>query len=381
MKTITLRYPKQITFGSNSINNFIEDYLQLSYKRLFVVTFPEILQALENNFNKLRGEGIGIFIDTSITSEPTYKTFAEVLQHAEDVHADSVIGIGGGSSLDVAKLVAAQLNNNQSIEEIIGIGKLKQRATFLACLPTTAGTGSEVSPNAILLDESDSLKKGSVSPYLVADAAYIDPVLTYSVPPQVTAATGMDALTHCIEEYTNRFAHPMVDVYALEGIKLIGANLIDAYKNGKNSEAREKVALGSLYGGLGLGTVNTAAVHALSYPLGGEFHIAHGLSNAVLLPYVMKFNMSAAPERYAQVAIALGVEKQEDDLTTAGKGVDKIFEMCSALDIPVRLSELGIPENAIEQMVEGAMKVTRLLKNNPRAMTKEDARNIYFEAY
>lgn len=381
MKTITLKYPKQITFGNDSINNFVEDYLQFDYKRLFVVTFPEILATLEKTFKKLKDNNVDIFVDTSIISEPTYKTFAKVLKHAKDVHADSVVGIGGGSSLDVAKLVAAQLNNSQLIGDIIGIGKLRQRTTYLACLPTTAGTGSEVSPNAILLDEIDNLKKGIVSEHLIADAAYIDPVLTYSVPPKVTAATGMDALTHCIEEYTNIFSHPVVDIYALEGIKLIGANLIDAYRNSQNTEAREKVALGSLYGGLGLGPVNTAAVHALSYPLGGEFHIAHGLSNAVLLPYVMKFNMSAAPERYAQVAIALGVEKQEDDLITAGKGVDKIFEMCSALDIPIRLSELGIPENAIEQMVEGAMKVTRLLKNNPRTMTKEDARNIYFEAY
>jgi len=381
METITLRYPKQITFGNNSINIFVENYIQLGYKRLFVVTFPEILPALENNFNKLKNNGADIFIDTSIISEPTYKTFTEVLKHAAYVKADSIVGIGGGSSLDVAKLVAAQLNNNQSIEEIIGIGKLKQRATYLVCLPTTAGTGSEVSPNSILLDENDCLKKGVVSTHLVADAAYIDPVLTYSVPPKVTAATGMDALIHCIEEYTNLFAHPIVDVYALEGIKLIGANLIYAYKDGKNSAAREKVALGSLYGGLGLGTVNTAAVHALSYPLGGEFHIAHGLSNAVLLPYIMKFNMSAAPERYAQVAIALGAEKQEDNLRTAEKGVDKIFEMCRTLDIPVKLSELNIPGDAIEQMVEGAMKVTRLLKNNPRTITKEDARNIYLEAY
>ena len=381
MKTITLKYPKQITFGNNCIDNFIEDYLHLSNKKLFVVTFPEILPTLEKTFKKLKNSNVNIFIDTSIISEPTYKTFAKVLQHAKDVQADSVVGIGGGSSLDVAKLVAAQLNNSQLIEDIIGIGKLKQRTTYLACLPTTAGTGSEVSPNAILLDEIDNLKKGVVSEHLIADAAYIDPVLTYSVPPKVTAATGMDALTHCIEEYTNIFAHPVVDVYALEGIKLIGANLIDAYKNSQNTEAREKVALGSLYGGLGLGTVNTAAVHALSYPLGGEFHIAHGLSNAVLLPYVMKFNMVSSPERYAQVALALGVKKQEDDLSTAEKGVERIFEMCKFLDIPVKLSELNIPKDAIKRMVEGAMKVTRLLNNNPRTITKEDAHNIYLEAY
>src|SRR5262249_48336492 len=160
---------------------------------------------------------------------------------------------------------------------------------FLVCLPTTAGTGSEVSPNAILLDEADQLKKGVVSPYLVPDAAYVDPQLTRSVPPSVTAATGLDALTHCIEAYANKFAHPAVDLYALQGVGIIAQNLLRAVRNGGDMEARTELSLGSFYGGLCLGPVNTAAVHALAYPLGGQFHVAHGVSNAVLLPHVIRF--------------------------------------------------------------------------------------------
>ena len=154
-----------------------------------------------------------------------------------------------------------------------------------------------------------------------------------------------------------------------------------AFRDGGNSVAREKVALGSLYGGLGLGPVNTAAVHALSYPIGGEFHIPHGLSNAILLPYVMKFNMTAAPGKYAKVALALGVEEQANDVSTAEKGVEKVFELCRELDIPLKMSELKIHENAIDRMAEGAMKVTRLLKNNPRLLTADEEKNIYVEAY
>ncbi|MDE5672263.1 MAG: iron-containing alcohol dehydrogenase, partial [Duncaniella sp.] len=248
-------------------------------------------------------------------------------------------------------------------------------------LPTTAGTGSEVSPNAILLDERDKLKKGIVSEYLLADAAYVDPKLTMTVPSKVTADTGMDALTHCIEAYTNKFAHPAADIYALQGIKLIAANLLRAVKDGNDVEAREALALGSLYGGLVLGPVNTAAVHALSYPLGGEFHIPHGLSNAILLPSVMKFNRPANLKKYAEVAIACGAPQGKDDDETAQNGVDFIYELSKAVGIPQKLSELNIPQSAVDRMAKAAMEVQRLLKNNPREVTEQDAKDIYNSLY
>jgi alcohol dehydrogenase class IV len=197
----------------------------------------------------------------------------------------------------------------------------------------------------------------------------------------VTAATGMDALTHCIEVYANRFAHPMIDLYALEGIRLIAANLPQAVENGDDVETRANMALGSLYGGLGLAPVNTAAVHALAYPLGGEFHVAHGVSNAVLLPHVLRFNLSAAPERYAQVALALGVEAGDSDLGTAQRGLDRLTELSRECGIPGGLSELGVPAEAIPRMAQSAMKVTRLLQNNLRELTVSDVEAIYRAAY
>jgi alcohol dehydrogenase class IV len=301
----------------------------------------------------------------------------ETLSAARAAQADAVLGIGGGSAMDVAKVVAALYDGEQEIGDTFGIENLASRALFLACLPTTSGTGSEVSPNSILLDEAENLKKGIVSPHLVPDAAYVDPLLTVSVPPEVTAATGLDALIHCIESYANRFAHPIVDLYALQGIRLINHNLVRTVEDGQDLEARTNMALGSLYGGLCLAPVNTAAVHALAYPLGSEFHVAHGISNAVLLPHVFRFNMSAAPERHAQIALALGVKDEGSPLETAQRGlarIEALFEQCG---VPSSLAELGVPREAIPGMAQAAMKVTRLLNNNLRELTEADARAIY----
>lgn len=381
MKAITLLQPQKIVFGTGCIQTLVDDYKQLGKQRLFVLTAPPIRPLIEDALAELTAAGISIEVYDQVMAEPTLNDFNRILEYARQFDADSVVGIGGGSVLDVAKLVAAFAKSEQQAADCFGTGFIKAKGLWLACLPTTAGTGAEVSPNAILLDERDHLKKGIVSPYLVADAAYVDPKLTWTVPAKVTADTGMDALTHCIEAYTNKFAHPAVDIYALQGIRLIAANLERAVKGGKDVEAREALALGSLYGGLCLGPVNTAAVHALSYPLGGEFHIPHGLSNAILLPSVMKFNRPANLKRYAEVAIALGCEPGKDDNETAQRGVDFIYQLADTVGIPKKLTDLGIPQTAVDGMAKAAMEVQRLLKNNPREVTEQDARDIYNSLY
>ncbi|MBE6248087.1 MAG: iron-containing alcohol dehydrogenase [Prevotella sp.] len=381
MKAITLLQPQKIVFGTGCIETFTEDYKKLGLQRLMVLTAPPILPLIEEPLASLKAAGASIEIFQNILAEPTVNDFKKILEVARQFKADSVVGIGGGSVLDVTKLVAAFINSDQQVEDCFGTGFIKAKGLWFACLPTTAGTGSEVSPNAILLDERDHLKKGIVSPYLIADAAYVDPKLTWTVPSKVTADTGMDALTHCIEAYTNKFAHPSVDIYALQGIRLIAANLEKAVKDGKDVEAREALAFGSLYGGLCLGPVNTAAVHALSYPLGGEFHIPHGLSNAILLPSVMKFNMPANVKRHAEVAIALGCEPGKNDEETAQRGVDFIYRLAAAVGIPDKLTALGIPQTSVPGMAKAAMQVQRLLKNNPREVTEQDALDIYNSLY
>ncbi len=381
MKQITLLQPQKIVFGTGCIATFVEDYKKMGLQRLFVLTAPPIRPLIEDTLAELKSAGISIEVIQDIVAEPTVNDFKKILEVARKFKADSVVGIGGGSVLDVTKLIAAFINSDQQVEDCFGTGFVKQKGLWFACLPTTAGTGSEVSPNAILLDERDHLKKGIVSPFLIADVAYVDPKLTWTVPAKVTADTGMDALTHCIEAYTNKFAHPSVDIYALQGIRLIAANLEKAVKNGQDQEAREALAFGSLYGGLCLGPVNTAAVHALSYPLGGEFHIPHGLSNAILLPSVMKFNMPANIKRHAEVAIALGCQLGANDEETAQRGVDFIYQLADAVGIPKKLTDLGIPQTAVDGMAKAAMEVQRLLKNNPREVTEQDARDIYNSLY
>ena len=381
MKAITLLQPQKIVFGTGCIQTFVDDYKKMGLQRLFVLTAPPILPLIEEPLADLKAAGISIEVFQDIVAEPTVNDFKKILEVARQFKADSVVGIGGGSVLDVTKLVASLTYSDQQVEDCFGTGFIKKHGLWFACLPTTAGTGSEVSPNAILLDKRDHLKKGIVSPFLIADAAYVDPKLTWTVPAKVTADTGMDALTHCIEAYTNKFAHPSVDIYALQGIRLIAAHLERAVKDGKDVEAREALAFGSLYGGLCLGPVNTAAVHALSYPLGGEFHIPHGLSNAILLPSVMKFNMTANVKRHAEVAVALGCQPGKDDEETARRGVDFIYRLAAAVGIPDKLTALRIPQTAVDGMAKAAMQVQRLLKNNPREVTEQDARNIYNSLY
>lgn len=377
MKSIELKQPQRIVFGTGCMKQMCEEYIASGMKNLFILTADPILPLVQPVICRLEEEGVRTMVETKILGEPTVGDFKRILKEAQEFGADSVIGIGGGSVMDVAKLVAVFMHSEQKIEKCYGIGFIRQRGVWFACAPTTAGTGSEVSPNAILLDETDNGKKGIISNFLLADVAYLDPQLTATVPPRITAETGMDALTHCIEVYTNKFAHPCVDMYALKGIELIAKNLERAVKNGSDMEAREAMLLGSMYGGLGLGPVNTAAVHALAYPVGGMFHKSHGLSNSVLLPTVMKFNMQGNEKRYADVAIACGCEPGATDEETAMRGVEFIAAMSKACGIPQTLEEIGIPASAIDDMAKAAMLQQRLLKNNPRPITEEDCREIY----
>lgn len=377
---ITLLNPHRLVFGVGSFDQFIQDYLETGKKRLFILSFSGLTDKLSEKLKQLESKGISIRQSTAITKEPSFQDFEEILKEARTFKADSVVGIGGGSILDVAKLVAAQLLNTQSTESIIGKGNLAERVTYLACIPTTSGTGSEVSPNAIFVDEKGN-KIGVISPFLIPDAAYIDPVLTISVPKSITASTGIDALTHCLEAYANKFSHPVTDLIALEGIRLVAKHLKKACDDGADLEARSQLALGSMYGGMCLGPVNTAAVHALAYPLGVKFHINHGLSIALLLPAVMEFTLSAAPGRFADIAIALGAERKGSDLETAKAGVVLIKKLIQDCGLPTSLAAVNVPFSAVEDMAIDAVKIERLLKNNLKEVALEDAKKIYQSAF
>ena len=381
MRDISIYFPSRLVFGKGKLDQLTNEILSLRAKKALIVTIEPLLPRLDSLIKELKSKSIDTLVDLSITGEPYFSDFEELFSKIASFNPDVVIGIGGGSVLDVAKLVAAQLENEQSLREYVGNGLLQGRVRKLICLPATAGTGSEVSPNAILVDDEDGQKKGIISPFLVPDVVIVDPLLTLSLPPAITAATGIDALTHCLEAYTNKFAHPMIDLYAYKGMQLISQNIVEAVRHGENEDARTAVALGSVYGGFCLGPVNTAAVHALSYPLGSMYRLPHGLSNALLLPYIMEFNLQTSANRYAEVAMALGCDRQSDYMTTAKSGVEKIKQLIRDCGLPLHLREVGVKKEDIPAIAESGMKIQRLLKNNPRDLLLGDAINIYKEAY
>ncbi|WP_347838387.1 iron-containing alcohol dehydrogenase [uncultured Draconibacterium sp.] len=378
---ITLHNPAKLVFGCGCFQSFVNDLEKAGYKNIFILAIPEIENLLSEATGILKKQGCRIEVNTSIRKEPSFEDYRELLELANQINPDCIVGIGGGSVLDTAKLLAATVGSDVDVRSFLAGEKKLSRVKAMICLPTTSGTGSEVSPNAIFFDPDTGGKVGVIDPHLVPDATYVDPELTKSVPPSVTAATGLDALTHCIEAYVNNFSNPITDLFALEGIKLIGQNLLTAFRDGDNMEAREKVALGSMYGGMCLGPVNTGAVHALAYPLGSTFKIPHGVSNAMLLPYVLEFNLDKAVTKYANVAKAMGVQATGDEKAEAKTGIEQIKAMIKEFKIPGCLSDLNIQEKDIEEMAKSALKIQRLLKNNVREVLLNDAIDIYKKAY
>src|SRR3989337_1553394 len=232
--SLKIFFPGKLVFGNGSLQQLPDDILQLKPSRVFIITIGPLKNAISGFIQTLEAGNVEVLIDTSIVQEPSFNDFETLMKTVIPFNPDIVIGIGGGSVLDIAKLVAAQLDNEQQLRDYVGIGLLKGRKKKLICVPATSGTGSEASPNAILVDDTDNQKKGIISPYLVPDIVYVDPLLTISVPPAITAATGLDALTHCLEAYTNKFAQPFIDIYAYEGMRLIAGNIVQAVKNGKD---------------------------------------------------------------------------------------------------------------------------------------------------
>ncbi|MBL6928965.1 MAG: iron-containing alcohol dehydrogenase [Rhodospirillales bacterium] len=307
-----------------------------------------------------------------VVPEPDIANLDAVLAVTAELAPDLVVGFGGGSAMDLAKLAAVLGDGGQTLADVVGAHLVKGRRPLLAQVPTTAGTGSEGGTRSLVTDTQNARKMAVESLYMLADMVALDPQLTVSLPPALTAATGVDALAHCVESYTNVKAHPAIDVYATEGIRLIGRYLGRAVENGEDLEARTALALASLYGGFCLGPVNTAAGHAVAYPLGTRHHIAHGHANAVIFPHVLAFNASVAPERTAFVLDALGVS---GDVSQAA------LQFCENLGIEMRMSRLGIPEADLEAMSGEAFAIKRLLDNNPREVSREDILGIYKAAY
>jgi alcohol dehydrogenase class IV len=381
---LNFQMPGKLCFGRDAILELPGQVRRLGATRVLLVTDPGVVACgLANRAGDiLKSSGIQCVLFSSVEPDPCVQTPVKAASAAAGAAADIVVGLGGGSAIDVAKLAAVLARDPGDPLRFAGIGKIPTAGLPVIAIPTTAGTGSEVTPIAVLSDTEAHLKKGIVSEHLIPKVALVDPQLTVSLPPHITAYTGMDALTHCIEAYTNRFAQPFVDTLALEGIRLIGGALRTAVRQGNDVSAREAMALASLYGGLCLGPVNTAAVHAMAYPLGGTFNVPHGLANTVLLPEVMAFNLPACAERYARIATALGVNCLKDPAEmAANKAVEAVRTLARDVNMNVRLRDLGVPASAIPTMAREAVQVTRLMQNNPRALTVEDTAAIYTAAH
>jgi alcohol dehydrogenase len=300
---------------------------------------------------------------------------------AKNYGCDVLVGIGGGSALDTAKAAVLLTKNPGTLEDYFGIGLVKQRGVPAILIPTTSGTGAEITPNSLFYVPAIKEKKAVVSPHTIPDVAIIDPLLTLTVPPGVTAATGMDALSHAVEAYTSLNASPMTDLYALEAIRLIGTHLRTAVANGNDLAAREGMARASFYAGIAIGNAGTNIVHALAYPLQGQHRITHGVANSLLLPYGMEFNALSNLTKFAAVAEALGEPVVGlSPRAAAAKSAEACRLLSMDVGIPQRMSAVGIRKEHIGDLVDGAMKMTRLWANNPRQVRAEDARAILEKA-
>jgi alcohol dehydrogenase class IV len=318
-----------------------------------------------------------------VVADPPEAIINEAVEFAQQNNIDGVIGFGGGSSLDTAKLVALLVNSDEKLSDIYGIDLIKGQRLPLILIPTTAGTGSEVTPIAIVTT-GETTKAGVISSTLLPDVAILDANLTLDLPAPITAATGIDAMVHAIEAYTSvHKRNPYSNMLAKEALTLLSENIVEATFNGKNIEARQAMLLGACLAGQAFANSPVAAVHALAYPLGGHFHIPHGLSNSLVLPHVMRFNFSEAAKEYAELApfINSAIDCTGSDINTAGNLVNYICTLIKKLELPNNLAAMGIVEDEIELLAESAMHQTRLLVNNPKTVTINDAIEIYSAAF
>ena len=354
----------------------------LGIKHALVVTDPGLIKCgvPDKGIASLKKLNIEVTTYSDVVADPPESVIMSALEMAKANHIDGVIGLGGGSSMDTAKLIAFLMVSEQKLEDIYGIDNAMGTRLPLIQIPTTAGTGSEVTPISIVTT-GEAQKKGVVAPVLLPDLAILDADLTIGLPPPVTAATGVDAMVHAIEAYTTKHKkNPISDALAKEALRLLNDNIRRAWAEGDHREARSNMLLGACLAGMAFCNAPVAAVHALAYPIGGHFHVPHGLSNSLVLPHVLRFNRTEAKKEYAELAsiIVPGVSGSDDAKTDAL--ISSIEQLIADLKLENRLSQVGVKQEDLGMLAKDAMKQTRLLVNNPSEVTESDAFNIYAAA-
>lgn len=355
---------------------------KLNSKKVLIITDSGLqkLGLVKPVFDSLMNAGIEVIVFDAVEADPSDSVVNIAVLAAKQHDVDCIIGFGGGSSMDVAKLVAVLASGNQRLKNIYGLDQVADRSVHLVQIPTTAGTGSEVTPISIVTT-GENIKMGVVDTHLYADLVILDAELTIGLPAHITAATGIDAMVHAIEAYTSAIKkNPVSDALAREALLLLGSNIVEACQNGKNVDARRAMLVGAMMAGSAFANAPVGAVHALAYPLGGRFHIPHGLSNALVLPHVLRFNAKDASDLYGELADVIGLSGITSDAKTTAF-IEWLETLSETVGIERHLRQLNITESDIELLANDAMQQTRLLINNPREVGLADARAIYEAAW
>lgn len=381
---IDFQTPGTIRFGQGSVATLKDEIRIRNSKNICIISDKGLERAgvVEKIKKLIALTGVQVNSYTDIIGEPTFQLVIKAITHVKAVNADLIVGVGGGSALDVAKTSAALSDKENPTVYFSGDRKIENRTIPCILLPTTSGTGAEVTKNAIFGDEKNGVKRGIVSAALLPDAAIIDPELTISCPAKVTAASGVDAFTHAIESYIAVYATEHTRMYSEKAMKLFPQYITKAVHNGKDLEARIGMSWVSLFAGIALANAGVGAVHALAYPLGGTFHIEHGVANALLMPFVFNVIGKACTEDMVRVAsfLKLGnyTETPHDALNAV---VNYLYRLLDDLNLPTSLKELGVEESALPKLAEQAVQVKRLLSNTPYQLHAEQILTIYKNAY
>ena len=382
-KLCTFLSPKKVLLGVGAAKQTGKEAKALGAKKALIVTDKGVVNAglLEDIKKSLEAENIQISIFDKVEPEPAARLADEGAQQAWDDDCNFIVGIGGGSSLDIAKGISIVATNKGKVVDYAGIDKVPEAGLPKILIPTTAGTGSEVSRALVITDESDNTKKVPISDFVLADVAIVDPVLTVSMPPTVTANSGIDALVHSIESYVNINATPYSDIWALEAIRIIADNLPTAYAKGNNMEARFNMAFAASLGAASFTTSGLGAVHGLAYCVGTEYHIPHGRANSIMLPHVMDYNKLGNLAKFANIAEALGENIEGLSLFEAAEmSVVAVERLLDNLNVSYNLTDYNIPKSDLPVLVKGGMAQARLFGVNPRDLTEKDVESIYKKA-
>ena len=393
--TWTFHSASQLFFGENSTRHLSEVAMELRLKRVLLVTDPVLVSAgiVDPVLGSLSEAGVNVELFTGGEPEPSLKAAYSAIGSGRDFRPDGVLGLGGGSNMDLAKITALVLTHGGTPSMYFGDSRVPGPIMPLICMPTTAGTGSEVSAAAVLTDTENAIKVSTLSNHLRPRVAIVDPVLSLTCPAKVTADSGIDALTHAIEAYTaidnERFPlpsgersvyqgkNPMADLFAEKAISLVGRFLRRAVSNGQDLEAREGMALAGTLGGLAFSNSGVAVVHALEYPLGGAVHCSHGAGNGLLLPHVMRYNLSACPQAFAKIAALLGENVADlSPVAAAERAVAAVAKLQADIGIPGRLRDMGVKQEQLGGFAEKAFALKRLMRVNPREVTLEGLQGI-----